>query len=92
LAAPIVPSSSSGRPGGPGPGQNRFNRGRRSLEPEHKINNLIRASSVRLVGENVEVGVYPLGDALRIAYEQEMDLVEISPNADPPVCRVVDYK
>jgi translation initiation factor IF-3 len=47
---------------------------------------------VRLVGENVEVGVYPLGDALRIAYEQEMDLVEISPNADPPVCRVVDYK
>jgi translation initiation factor IF-3 len=44
------------------------------------------------VGENVEVGVYPLGDALRIAYEQEMDLVEISPNADPPVCRVVDYK
>ncbi len=92
MAAPIVPSSSSGRPGGPGPGQNRFNRGRRSLEPEHKINNLIRASSVRLVGENVEVGVYPLGDALRIAYEQEMDLVEISPNADPPVCRVVDYK
>jgi len=92
LAAPIVPSSSSGRPGGPGPGQNRFNRGRRSLEPEHKINNLIRAASVRLVGENVEVGVYPLGDALRIAYEQEMDLVEISPNADPPVCRVVDYK
>ena len=92
MAAPIVPSSSSGRPGGPGPGQNRFNRGRRSLEPEHKINNLIRASSVRLVGENVEVGVYPLGDALRIAYEQEMDLVEISPNADPPECRVVDYK
>lgn len=92
MAAPIVPSSSSGRPGGPGPGQNRFTRGRRSLEPEHKINNLIRASNVRLVGENVEVGVFALGDALRIAYEQEMDLVEISPNADPPVCRVVDYK
>ncbi len=93
MAAPIVPSSSSGKPGGQSsPAQNRFNRGRRSLEPEHKLNNLIRASSVRLVGENVEVGVYPIAEALRFAHDQEMDLVEISPNADPPVCRVVDYK
>ncbi len=92
MAAPNVPSSSSGRPGGQSPNQNRFNRGRRSLEPEHKLNNLIRASTVRLVGENIEVGVYSIAEALRIAHEQEMDLVEISPNADPPVCRVVDYK
>jgi translation initiation factor IF-3 len=91
LAAPNSPST-SGKPAGPNPGQNRFNRGRRSLEPEHKINNLIRASNVRLVGENVEVGVYTLGQALTIANNQELDLVEISPNADPPVCRVVDYK
>ncbi len=91
MAAPIVPSS-SGKPAGPPPGQNRFNKGRRSLEPEHKINNLIRASSVRLVGENIEVGVYPIGQALKMANDLEMDLVEISPNADPPVCRVVDYK
>jgi translation initiation factor IF-3 len=46
---------------------------------------------VRVVGENVTVGVYSLDEALRLAQEQELDLVEISPNADPPVCRVVDY-
>jgi len=91
LAAPNSPSS-SGKPAGPTPGQNRFNRGRRSLEPEHKINNLIRSSNVRLVGENIEVGVYTLGQALTLANNLELDLVEISPNADPPVCRVVDYK
>jgi translation initiation factor IF-3 len=45
-----------------------------------------------LVGENITVGVYSISEALKIAQEQEMDLVEISPNADPPVCRVVDYK
>ncbi len=46
---------------------------------------------MRVVGENVTVGVYSLDEALRLAQEQELDLVEISPNADPPVCRVVDY-
>lgn len=50
------------------------------------------AQEVRLVGENVEQGVYPLKKALEIAREQEVDLVEISPNATPPVCRLVDYK
>jgi translation initiation factor IF-3 len=43
------------------------------------------------VGENVQVDVYPLQQALKIAQEQNLDLVEISPNADPPVCKVVDY-
>lgn len=93
MAAPNVPNS--GRPpypGGQNPYQSRFSKGRRSLEPEHKINNLIRAANVRLVGDNVEVGVYPLARAIKIAEEQELDLVEISPNADPPVCKVVDYK
>jgi translation initiation factor IF-3 len=47
---------------------------------------------VRLVGDNVEVGVYALSEALKIAEQQELDLVEISPNADPPVCKVIDYK
>lgn len=47
---------------------------------------------VRVVGENVEQGIYSIGDALRLAQEQELDLVEISPKAEPPVCRVVDYK
>ena len=47
---------------------------------------------MRLVGENVEIGVYPLKQALAIAEEQELDLVEISPNAVPPVAKVMDYK
>lgn len=43
------------------------------------------------MGENVQVDVYPLQQALKIAQEQNLDLVEISPNADPPVCKVTDY-
>lgn len=45
-----------------------------------------------MVGENVEVGIYPTRKALEIAEELELDLVEISPNAAPPVCKVIDYK
>ena len=45
-----------------------------------------------MVGENVENGVYPTRKALEIANELELDLVEISPNATPPVCKVIDYK
>jgi translation initiation factor IF-3 len=45
-----------------------------------------------LVGENIEQGVYSITEALRIADDLELDLVEISPNAVPPVCRVVDYQ
>ena len=67
----------------------RFNR---QPEPEHRINERIRVPQIRLVGDNVEVGVYNTADALKIAREQELDLVEISPNADPPVCKVIDYK
>ena len=47
---------------------------------------------MRLVGGNVQVGVYKLAKALSIAKEKELDLVEISPNANPPVCKVMDYK
>lgn len=46
---------------------------------------------MRLVGENVKVDVYTVQQALKIAQEQGLDLVEISPNADPPVCKVTDY-
>ncbi|HAT65538.1 MAG TPA: translation initiation factor IF-3, partial [Flavobacteriaceae bacterium] len=56
------------------------------------MNEKIRAKEVRLVGDNVEVGVYPIKRALEIAEELESDLVEISPNAEPPVCKVMDYK
>jgi translation initiation factor IF-3 len=60
-------------------------------EAEHRINHFIRVPQVRLVGENVEVGVYSTQDALKIAQEQGLDLVEISPQADPPVCKIIDY-
>ncbi|QIE60948.1 translation initiation factor IF-3 [Rasiella rasia] len=56
------------------------------------MNRKIRAEKVRLVGDNVEVDIYPLSKALAIAEEQGVDLVEISPNAEPPVCKVMDYK
>jgi len=44
------------------------------------------------VGENIEAQVLSIGDALRLADEMELDLVEISPNAEPPVCKIVDYQ
>ncbi|MEB3344394.1 translation initiation factor IF-3 [Aquimarina gracilis] len=61
-------------------------------EDAHRINQKIRVDEVRLVGDNVEVGVYPTRKALEIAEEQGLDLVEISPKAVPPVCKVMDYK
>jgi len=61
-------------------------------EEPYRINQLIKGvPEVRLVGENVEQGVYEISKALAIAQAQTLDLVEISPNAAPPVCRVVDY-
>ena len=45
-----------------------------------------------MVGDNVEMDIYPIAEAIKIADDQGLDLVEISPNADPPVCKVMDYK
>ncbi len=60
---------------------------------QHRINEQIRGvKEVRLVGDNVEMGIYSIQDAMRIAEEQELDLVEISPTAAPPVCKVMDYQ
>ena len=59
---------------------------------QYRINERIRVREVRLVGDNVEQGVYPTSQALKIAEDQGLDLVEISPNAAPPVCRVIDYQ
>ncbi|MBL6647151.1 MAG: translation initiation factor IF-3 [Flavobacteriaceae bacterium] len=56
------------------------------------MNEKILAREVRLVGDNVEMGVYPLAKAKEFAAELELDLVEISPNANPPVCKIIDYK
>ncbi|MGB5363107.1 MAG: translation initiation factor IF-3 [Aureibaculum sp.] len=61
-------------------------------EDAHKINSNIRVPEVRLVGDNVEIGVYPTAQARKLAEELELDLVEISPNASPPVCKIIDYK
>ena len=63
-----------------------------SLKDQYRINERIRVREFRLVGDNVEQGVYPIFQALKIAEEQGLDLVEISPNAEPPVCRVIDYQ
>ena len=62
------------------------------MENPHNINGDIKAEEVRLVGDNVEVGVYAVQKALELAREQELDLVEISPNAVPPVCKIIDYR
>ena len=59
---------------------------------QYRTNEAIRVKEVRLVGDNVEQGVYTIQQALRIAHDQGLDLVEISPNVNPPVCRVVDYQ
>jgi len=76
------------KPGGGGFNRNRFVPRK---EAEHRINHFIRVPQVRLVGDNVEVGVYPTNEALKMAQDQQLDLVEISPQADPPVCKIIDY-
>ena len=63
-----------------------------SLKGQHRINEQIRAKEVRIVGDEVEPKVYPIAQALRLAEEHEADLVEISPNAQPPVCRIILYQ
>ncbi len=66
---------------------------RKPVEKEpYNINELITATHVRLVGDNVEMGIYPIEEALKKAQEQNLDLVEISPNANPPVCKIIDYQ
>jgi len=57
----------------------------------HRINNRITAQRVRVVGDEIESGVYPIAKAIEMARDLDMDLVEIAPNVDPPVCKIVDY-
>ncbi len=62
-------------------------------ENELNINEQILAPEVRLVGENIpEQGIYPIAKALAMADQMELDLVEISAKADPPVCKIMDYQ
>ncbi|MBO4370296.1 MAG: translation initiation factor IF-3 [Paludibacteraceae bacterium] len=66
------------------------NHGRK--EDAHRINEKITGvAEVRLVGDNVETGIYSYKEAIRLADELNLDLVEISPTADPPVCKIIDY-
>ena len=58
----------------------------------YNVNEWITSPEVRLVGDNVEQGIYPINKALNIARELELDLIEISPTANPPVCRILDYQ
>ncbi len=83
------------RPSGPRPsgGARRPFRGRVIKEDPHRINNRITGvNEVRLVGDNVEQGIFPFSQALRIAEDQGLDLVEISANATPIICRIIEYK
>ena len=61
------------------------------LKGQHRINEQIRAKEVRIVGDDIEPAVYPIAQALKMAEEHEADLVEISPNAVPPVCKIIEY-
>ncbi|HNP96583.1 MAG TPA: translation initiation factor IF-3 [Cyclobacteriaceae bacterium] len=71
------------------------NRGRgfrqRVVEEPYRVNERIVAPQVRVVGDNIKVDVYPTSVAIKMAQDQGLDLVEISPNAVPPVCKVIDY-
>ena len=59
---------------------------------ESRINDAIRAATVRLIGaDGTQLGIFAIADAQRVANEQGLDLVEIAPNAEPPVCRIMDY-
>ena len=67
-------------------------RERRISAKDHRINEGIRVREVRLIGtDGQHIGIVPIQEALRIARENELDLVEVSPTAEPPVCKVMDY-
>ena len=85
------PPGSGFKPGGNRPKGNFRGRFQPQKEAEHRINHFIRVPQVRLVGDNVEQGIYPTQEALKMAQDMELDLVEISPKVDPPVCRIIDY-
>ena len=92
-----TPLHQGSRPQGPRPQAPRQQGPRRpgDRNPQkeaYAVNERIKAREVRLVGDNVENGVYSIHEALRIAEDLELDLIEISPNAAPPVCKVLDYQ
>lgn len=90
MPGPYKPKPSGMRPNGRKPDPRQMVK---SDENELRINEQITATEVRLVGDNIpEQGIWPLQKALRLADELELDLVEISAKADPPVCKILDYE
>jgi translation initiation factor IF-3 len=64
----------------------------KDISDRQRVNEAIRANEVRLIGEEGDqLGIFPLREALAIAREHNLDLVEVAPQADPPVCRLLDY-
>lgn len=80
------PQPQSNRPNKPMPAK------KNDIKDQYRVNERIRAKEVRLVGDNVEQGVYTIQEAIHMADEQGLDLIEISPNAVPPVCKILDYQ
>src|SRR5690606_2709701 len=64
---------------------------KKEQQQEHRTNHMIRVPEVRLVGDNLEAGIYPIQEAMNMARNMGLDLVEISPQANPPVCKIIDY-
>lgn len=93
---PSTDRQQGNRPPFPGGNRQQANRGGMAQKTDskdlHAINENIRAREVRLVGDNVEQGIYSIQEARRIAEELELDLIEISPTANPPVCKILDYQ
>lgn len=93
---PNFKKPSGGGPNGGNGGGNNFQqrpRGGRFIKKNpHRINEEITVREVRVVGEGIESAIYPIREAVALAREMELDLVEISPNAEPPVCKITDYK
>jgi translation initiation factor IF-3 len=99
IAGPFRPGGgsgpSSGGPGGgfrPRPSGGSFNRGGRDFHKGPRINERIRVPKIRVIGaEGEQVGIMTPQEAMKMADEYGLDLVEISPTADPPVCKIMDY-
>ena len=62
-----------------------------TLKQQYRVNEQIRVREVRIVGDDIESCVISISKALQMAEQRGVDLVEISPNAEPPVCRLIDY-
>lgn len=62
-----------------------------NIKNQYRVNEQIRVREVRVVGDDIESVVMPTFKAIQLAEQKEVDLVEISPNAQPPVCRLIDY-